>query len=173
MANTYELIKGETLTGVSSTYTFSAIPSTYTDLMLRVSLRTADASFTEVFTLRFNGISTSTHSYTAIAGVSGTAQSFAATSETSIRGGVSAAASNTASTFASAEVYIPSYRAGRNKPVGAFSVSENNTVNDAPIQANAGYWRNTAAITSITIASLSGSGWRADSSFYLYGIKNS
>jgi hypothetical protein len=173
MANTYELIKGETIAAATSSYTFSAIPSTYKDLILKLSLRSDQAAYTEVFNLRFNGITTTTYSYTALAGVSATASSFAASGETYARGGVTPGSVNTANTFGNAEVYIPSYTAAQNKQLGAFSVSENNTVNDAPIQSNAALWRSTAAITSISILPIGGPNWIIGSSFYLYGIKNS
>lgn len=173
MATTYELIKGETIAASTTSYTFSSIPATYTDLMLRLSLRSDQAAYTEVFNLRFNGISTTTYSYTALAGLSGVVSSFAASAETYARGGVASGSVNTANTFGNAEIYIPSYTAAQNKPIGAFSVSENNTVNDAPIQINAALWRSTAAITSIQILPIGGPNWITGSSFYLYGIKKS
>ena len=39
MPNTYTLIKGETLTTAAASYAFTAIPSTYTDLVIRWSAR--------------------------------------------------------------------------------------------------------------------------------------
>ncbi len=77
--------------------------------------------------------------------------------------------SATSNTFASADIYIPSYLATQNKPVSIDSATENNAT-EAYRAATAGLWRNTAAITSIN---LEGGDFVSGSSFYLYGIKNS
>jgi hypothetical protein len=81
-------------------------------------------------------------------------------------------ASATASTFANAELYIPSYTASQSKPLSLVSMAEGNTTNFS-MGANAGLWRNTAALTSINIVSFVGANFVTGSSFYLYGIKNS
>jgi len=173
MATTYQLISSQILGSSSASVTFSSIPATYTDLLLKVSLRSDQAAYTEVFNLRFNGITTTTYSYTAVAGSSGTTSSFAASAETYARSGPTPGSVNTANTFGNAEVYIPGYTVAQNKPIGAFGISETNSANDAWVQSNAALWRSTAAITSITILPIGGPNWVTGSSFYLYGIKNS
>jgi hypothetical protein len=93
-------------------------------------------------------------------------------SSTDIRGYASLDLStDTASTFSSDELYIPSYTVAQNKPVSLSESTENNGTT-AYIFAGAGLWQNTGAITSITLTANSGN-IVTSSSFYLYGIKNS
>ena len=54
-ANTYTLISSNVLGSSAASVTFSSIPATYTDLVLRVSART-DADDTSLIT--FNGTTT-------------------------------------------------------------------------------------------------------------------
>ena len=77
--------------------------------------------------------------------------------------------SATSNTFATAEIYIPSYRVSQHKQISMDSATENNATT-AYRAVDAGLWRSTAAITSIE---LDGSNFVSGSSFYLYGIKNS
>ena len=82
------------------------------------------------------------------------------------------AANNTANTFGNYELYIPSYQASQNKPVATFAVQEQNSSNNNRVQANAGLFRSTAAITSLSFAPRFGTNFVTGSSFYLYGISN-
>jgi hypothetical protein len=75
MANTYTLIASSTVSagGVSS-IDFTSIPSTYTDLCLKLSIRTAASSDYPAIVLRFNGSSSAVYSYKYLLG-SGSAAS--------------------------------------------------------------------------------------------------
>jgi hypothetical protein len=81
----------------------------------------------------------------------------------------------TANTFGNFELYISNYTASANKPYSSTTSLENNTANQG--YANwvlAGLWRNTAAITSITMTTDGAIyPWLSASSFYLYGISSS
>jgi hypothetical protein len=77
--------------------------------------------------------------------------------------------SATANTFASMDIYIPSYTASQNKPFGLFSAQETNATT-AYLLGTALLWRNTAAITSISLGTVFAANFVTDSSFYLYGI---
>jgi hypothetical protein len=44
MPSTYTLIKGETIGSSAASYTFTAIPSTFTDLVLRISVRSTSGA---------------------------------------------------------------------------------------------------------------------------------
>ena len=170
---TYTLIDSEILTGSQASVTFSSIPATFTDLVVRVSARTDFGSLVDTIEIKFNGATTN-YSDTNINtnSSSGSGGSTRATGAARINGFRAAVGSTaTSSTFSSAEFYIPSYTASQNKPMSEFNVSENNDAT-AYISAVAGLWRDTAAITSIGLTPLNGPNFVSGSSFYLYGISN-
>ena len=76
----------------------------------------------------------------------------------------------TANIFSNAELYIPSYTVSQNKPLSSFQVTENDAT--AVMQVNANLWSSTSTISSVTLTTNAGN-FIANSSFYLYGIKNS
>ena len=167
MPSSRQLIASQVLGSSAASVTFSAIPSTYTDLVLRVSARTngATAAITQ---LSFNG-STSNFSYTAVRGDGSTASSLRSTT-VGFAGNLDSTA-DTANTFGSSEIYIPNYTASANKPVSSFAARENNAT-AAMLGAWAVLWSNTAAITSITLTDYNGNSWDTGSSFYLYGLSS-
>jgi hypothetical protein len=172
MPATYTLISSNVLTSSAASITFSSIPATYTDLVVRASARTDSASSRDAIYIEFNG-SGSSYSNTFVRGTSTLATSGTyAFGIASPRGADGATA--TSNTFGSVEWYIPNYLASTNKPVSVFGVQENNTTtaNDANIEAVAGLWSNSAAITSIVIKKVDGTNFVSGSSFYLYGISN-
>jgi hypothetical protein len=175
MASTYTLISSQVLTSSASSVTFSSIPATYTDLVLRVSARTDQASSSSYARVTINGTS-SGYSETTLDSSGGTIYSnkfntygyFGPGNTVYLPG-----SSNTANTFGSTEFYIPSYTVAQNKPISWFSTTENNATSIYGA-AEAGLWSNTAAITSISLLSTNGTtNFITGSSFYLYGIKNS
>ena len=169
MANTYSLIASNVLTSSTTTVTFSAIPSTYTDLVLRISARRDYMSAT-TFRLRFNGLTTSIYTFTNLKS-DGTSATSARTASTGLSEPTANDGSTTASTFSSHEFYIPSYTGSFNKPMSAFSVAENNAT--AATMSVASYTVDTtASITDIELFAPN-LNWVSGSSFYLYGIKNS
>ena len=173
MPSTYTLISSNVLSSSAASVTFSAIPSTYTDLVLRVSARSDAAGLTQDnIWITFNGVG-SGYSTTALTG-NGSAASSNSTSSATIIRAYNGANSNgaTANSFGSAEIYIPNYAGSTAKPVSSFGVSETNSATSY-LSATAGLSSATAAITSIMTMTGNGSNWLAGSSFYLYGIKNS
>jgi hypothetical protein len=171
MPNTYILISSNVLSTTAASVTFSAIPSTYTDLVLRYSARNDDT--TTILGVRFNGDTATNYSTTILRGNGSSASSLSYnTTRTQLfeQDGVEPS-TMTANTFVNAEIYIPSYLASQNKPSSNFTVTEDNSTTSF-ISAIANLWRNTAAITSINLYS-NGGNLVAGSSFYLYGIKNS
>lgn len=172
MATTYTLISSSTLTSTTATVTFSSIPATYTDLVLRWSGRGATGVGNNC-DVQLNGVATN-YSRTYLLGNGATASSSGSggASETTMdmRAGYNPSDA-TANTFNNGEIYLPNYQSSTYKPVGSFNVTENNATT-AYIGANANLSQITSAITSILIKPASGS-WASGSSFYLYGIKNS
>ena len=171
MANTYTLISSSTVATNTASVTFSSIPSTYTDLVIRCSNRTASGGV-ETLNIQLNGDTATNYSSTNVKGSGTAASNSRTTSDTSATMYTSDWSSDTANTFSNGEIYIPSYTVAQNKPIGTFGVEENNAA-AAFITASASLWRSTAAVTSITLIYTGGNNHLAGSSFYLYGIKSS
>jgi hypothetical protein len=172
MANTYTLIEAKTLSTTASSVTFSSIPATYTDLIVRTSTRSSNATTIILGALRFNGDTSSIYSDTELYYTVGAAVSTRFSANNFAYTNYSSANTSTASTFGNNEIYIPNYAGSTNKVLSSANVAENNST-DAGIASIAGLWRSTAAITSITLFPGGGSNFEIGSSFYLYGIKNS
>ena len=172
MANTYTLISSNVLSSSAASVTFSAIPSTYTDLVLRVSARSDRASTTDTFKITLNGNTSAIYSNTRLWGTGSSALTNNASGQTTGVGGTFDGSTATASTFGSDEIYIPSYTVAQNKPFSVFSADETNAT-AANISVYAGLFSSTAAVSSILFESVFGTNIVSGSSFYLYGIKNS
>lgn len=168
MANTFELINSYTVgSGGAASMTFSVIPGTYTDLCIYMSARSALGSGNwDGIYVSFNGTSTSTnHTAKRLYGTGS-----GATSDSSLPYASFAPVASVAS-FSNNEIYIPNYAGSTNKSVSVNSVTENNATAALNIMT-AGLWSNTAAITSITLTTESGSNFMQYSTAYLYGVKN-
>jgi hypothetical protein len=164
------LIASNTLGSSAASVTFSSIPATYTDLVLKVSARSDVAATSEQIRIRLNSTSSDTNlSATAIGGTGSAAYSDVATNG---RAGHMPAANATSSTFSSGEIYIPSYTASQNKQFSAGGAIENNSTT---YQQSwwAVLWRDTSAITSIYLFGNDGGNFVSGSTFWLYGLKNS
>ena len=167
MANTYVLISSSTVgSGGASSITFSAIPATYTDLLIKISARDADTSGA-LTALSFNGVTTNLSSK-AIRGTGSAVNSATFASNIYI---ASEPGAYTASVFSSSDTYIPNYTSANYKSVSDDSTGENNAT-ASEMKLNAGLWSATSAITSI-ILTPGVSPYVQYSTFYLYGIKNS
>ena len=166
MANTYTLIASSTVgSGGAASIDFSSIPSTYTDLCLKLSIRTDKATLGDVWLLKLN---TSSADFTA-RWIEGNGAS--ASSGSSILYGALVGSSATANTFNNTEIYFPNYAGNTNKSFSVDSVTENNATT-AYQDLAAGLWSQTAAITGINI-SITSNNLVQYSTAYLYGISNS
>jgi hypothetical protein len=170
MATTYTLISSNVLSSSAASVTFSSIPATYTDLVLRFSSRDTGAGTISDVWLRFNS-SSSSYSYTVLYGTGSSAGSFrgSAAAQSLLNYGDGSGA--TANTFSSGEVYIPNYAGSANKVHSVIHAQEDNAT-AARINAGANLWSNSSAITELTILPESSRSFVAGSSFYLYGISN-
>ena len=172
MPSTYQLIKGETISSAAASYTFTAIPSTYTDLVLRASVRGTDAGNNSPFRLKINADTGNNYSRTRLYYYDGTVYSNRASNEAdNIDTSFFNLSSTTANNFSNIEVYIPNYLSTTSKPIGGSGVLENDA-STSIVSAHAVLYRNSSAITSLEFFTNSGN-FVATSSFYLYGIKNS
>jgi hypothetical protein len=173
MANTYTLISSVTVgSGGASSINFTSIPSTYTDLCIKLSARGTLTGVTwQNLRLRFNSDSASNYSYKLLAALSGSVLSASETS-TYLRYSYGTYADATASTFSNAEYYITNYTSSNNKSISYDSVAENNSSTVYALALTAGLWNNSAALSSIAITPDAGGDWAQYSTAYLYGISN-
>ena len=172
MANTYIQI-GSTVTvgaGGTSGIQFTGIAGTYTDLVLKLSLRSNYAGVTEGVTTNFNSSATS-YTYTYLQGAGSGTPSSANGGTTYIQTGLQDAANNTASTFGNMEIYLPNYASSTtSKTLSADSTGEDNATTSY-MRLAAGLWTNNAAITQIDLIPSLGTLWVQYSTASLYGIK--
>jgi hypothetical protein len=150
--------------GVSS-FDFTSIPQTYTDLCIVTSLRCTNTSSNAIY-ITFNG-SGSSYSQIYVVGTGSVTAS-----------GVGGAiiqrmvdSNATANTFSNSSTYIPNYTSSNYKSVSTDSVAENNGAS-ALMNINAELWSNTAAINQLTITPASGGDIAQYSTASLYGISN-
>lgn len=170
MPTTYTLIASNTLTSSAASVTFSSIPATYTDLVLRCTARSDFAGKRDVLFITFNGGSTYSNTYIRYEGAT-----IVCTTESTSLYGIYGADGNTAtaSTFGNAEIYIPNYTSSNTKPMSYAGIFEDNTTTSGGGGIGAHLYGLTSAITSITIDQENGSNWLSGSSFFLYGVKKS
>lgn len=169
MAITYEAIATTTVgAGGASTIDFQSIPSTYTDLCLKVSSR--DSSSNNLFSVYFNNdTTTSNYSGKYLQG-NGTSPSSGNNSGSWYIPGAQNTSSFTANTFASTDFYIPNYTSSNKKSVSVDGVQETNA-SGAWQWLSAALWSGTAAINRVTVAGI-GANLVQYTTATLYGIKN-
>ena len=159
--STYTPIATTTLGSATASYTFSSIPSTFTDLVLITNgtiSTTADASMY----WRVNGDTSTNYSATRVSGDGTSAASYRETNQTAALAGFVGNVSPSVQIFnfmnyANTTTYKTAITRGSYsaKNVGAF----------------VGLWRSTAAINSITVTSLGSGNLDVGSTFTLYGIQ--
>lgn len=168
MPSTYSLISSTTLSSSTLGFSFTAIPSTFTDLVLRASVRVDNGANVREVQTTFNSVGGTSYSETYVLGDGSSASSSRRSNRAYNIEGSANAAATTANTFSSLEIYIPSYTASQNKPFSSILAQEDNATS-ANIRAVAGLFRDTTAISSIQLLA-DGYNWLSGSSFYLYGI---
>jgi hypothetical protein len=164
---TYTLISSVTVgSGGSGTVTFSSIPQTYTDLVLKTSLN-VDAGGPK---LRLNGDTGSNYYEKLLYGAGTGTANGASNSGTFFEWALQAI--NISNMFASTDIYIPNYTSSNYKSISSDNVQEANQAS-LSMYLLAAFWSNTAPITSIT-AYVAGGGsiYNQYSTFYLYGVSN-
>lgn len=149
------------------TITFSSIPSTYKHLQIRaIALSTSDSV---PVLLRFNSDTGSNYSWHALHGQGSVAGSNAGTSASSIITTLNANRGLNASNPWGYVIDILDYAdTNKFKTVRALHGADYN--GSGEVNFTSGNWRNTNAISTITM-SMASSGFNQYSSFALYGIK--
>lgn len=169
MANTYTPIATVIVgSGGASSIDFTSIPATYTDLVVKLSIR-EETTNAWTFNLRVNNDSSSIYSYRNVQG-SGSAVSSAGGSSGSLTDLIGEASNATASTFGNCEIYFPNYAGSTNKSYSADSVGENNATL-AYARLSAHLWASTSTINRLYFY-LSSGNFAQHSTATLYGIKN-
>jgi len=169
MPTTFTKIAAVTVgSGGSAAIEFTSIPSTYTDLCLKLSARGTNAAVSIAPILYLNN-DTSAGSFKSLVG-NGSSPSSSGTSGY-IDAGVIPSANATSSTFGNFEIYIPNYAGSTHKSVSSDSVTENNAT-EAYANLRALLWANTAAINAVKFT-LGAGNYAQYSTAVLYGIKNS
>jgi len=167
MAYTYSKIASYTVgSGGIGSIDFLAIPQTYTDLALKISARSANASNFDNPRISING-STSTFTRRELYAESGSAGSESVADRII---GNCPAASVTASTFGSLEFYLPNYTSSNYKSWSSDSVTENNSATNS-MWVLAGKWDTNSPINSISITLNTAANFVQYSTFTLYGVK--
>jgi hypothetical protein len=151
----------------TSTVNFVNIPQTFTDLQIVISCRTTPTGYIDDGVgMSFNGDNSALYSLTVLGGDGSAASSGRVSNGTSIGAFLAPTSFGGNNAFGSAIGYIPNYTAANFKTVIADATNERND-QFILMRLNAGLYRSTNAITSISISS---SQFAIYSTFSLYGI---
>lgn len=170
MATTFELIEAVNVgSGGTSAITFSVIPSTFTDLVMKCSIRDGSSATQNNIIIKINGVTTSQSVRTLYGEGSGTPASY---SDTPFYAPGAVGNNATSSTFSNIELYIPNYASTSTyKSMSLDTVTENNGTTGWQ-SLNAGLYASNTAISSITISPNGAVNFLQYSTAYLYGVKN-
>ena len=174
MPNTFELISAVTVgSGGASSIDFTSIPSTFTDLCLKVSLRDTRSAIDDYCNLTFNNDTGSNYSMKSVWSTGSTVGNSNFSAQTANYVFQIASANATASTFSNVEIYVPNYTGSTQKSFSTDGVTETNasTGTDRLNALTASLWTGTAAINRITLTAAVGN-FAQYSTAYLYGVKN-
>lgn len=184
MANTYSLLSATTIGSNVYDITFSNIPQTFNDLIMKVSLRGNYnvGTFTFQNMVRPNNNMNSVYSMT---GMQGTGSSVVATATPTPWGQTMSLpmytlttnsghqnANNTANVFGTYEYYFPDYTTASPRQHFSTAAAENNG-STSYIEIIGNYYSASTAISSIYIGTYSSDAFIPGTTFYLYGIKTS
>jgi hypothetical protein len=163
----------EVPSGGTSNITFSSIPSTYTDLLIRYSLRNSSGSI-DAQLFYFNNDTAANYSMRFLIGDGSSTGSYQNTSYLSQYNNWSIffinPSGSTANTFNNTSVYLPNYASSSQfKIVSTDGATENNGTS-AYTAIGTGIWRSNSPITSISITSPLSGTFVQYSSATLYGI---
>lgn len=144
MAATYEPIASTTLGSDTFSYTFSSIPSIYTDLRLIVHGRTSRTYAYDTVNFRFNGDTGTSYSRTRLYG-NGSSAGSGGSSNADLWGFWIAAELASAPSLVTLDIF--SYANTNVYKTGLSTSSQA----DQRVEKHVSLWRNTAAITSIQV----------------------
>jgi hypothetical protein len=161
--------------GGAASIDFTSIPSTYTDLVIKVSARSnrTGTNYTDDIYVQFNGDTGSNYGAKVLYGGNSSTGSFGSgTGSTVMYGGYAVGTDGTSNTFGNSEIYIPNYSGSTNKSLSADGVAESNSSTGVFVSIAAGIRLNTAAVNQVTLKPANGTLFLQHSSAYLYGVSN-
>jgi hypothetical protein len=163
----FDSIASFTGNNTTSSYTFSSIPQTYKSLQIRIN-GVSDGGSGSV-NIRLNGDSGSNYNSHYLY-ISGSTVPTGYRSDTYMIGG-GAQISTGPDPLAVIIDFVDYTSTAKNKTMKSFSGIARPYAGNSDIDLISGLWRNTAAITSITIYTANVINWQTGSSIALYGIK--
>jgi hypothetical protein len=169
---TYELIETQILGSNTASITFSGLAAyadTYKHLQVRVAGRTTRAATGANIVFRLNGDTGSNYNWHLLVGTGSSVLSLASASTNLMLGAWVAGASTTASAFGAGVIDIlDAYSATKNKTIRSLNGLAGGETN---IRLSSGLWRNTNAVTSVTIFDGDSANLVTGSRFSIYGIR--
>jgi hypothetical protein len=174
MPDTMTLIASYTVTSAQSSIDFTSIPSTYSDLCIKLSGRHTTAGGEDTPFVRFNSDSTSNYYFVFGSGRGGVPTASGAVPTTSFWCGTIPGAGDTSGSFSNIEIYVPNYTSTTfKKAIRAESIVSGMTATLYQ-RTFGGYWNApAAAINRVTLGIVSGYNFEVGTTAYIYGIKNS
>jgi hypothetical protein len=153
--------------GGATSFDFTAIPSTYTDLVIKLSLRSTRSSTWDNSQLKINNSAANmSNIYLVGNGATASSGSLSVFYIGDIPGNTT-----TANIFANQEIYLPNYAGSNNKSGSVDSAGELDSPT-AYLFLSANLWSQTTAINQLTIVSGNANNFAQYSSAYLYGVSN-
>lgn len=162
--------------GGASSVTFSAIPQIYKHLQIRYVARDTASGYINNLSGYFNTDSTYTNYYWHFLEGVGTTGGYSSggvqVSALPLSFGLEASASVGSNTFGAGVVDILDYtNTNKYKVLRTLTGLENNVTGDTSARLGSGLWKNTSAITSITLNPQPTGNFVQNTSFALYGIQ--
>lgn len=176
MATYLEPIFTRTLSTTSTNaFSFVNIPQTYQDLFLYISARSTGSSTNQGMYIQFNGDGANNYSSVFGRSTGSTVDTFRNTNGNAILSIEIPNDQCTSGIFSNIQVYIPNYRSSRHKQIITDVAKETNATSGIIFMQNQGsLWRNTAAISSMTMGTnITAPNYVAGSTFSLYGVRPS
>jgi len=175
--STYDKIITYTAPSAQTSYTFTTIPSTYTDLVVVASLRADTVTFNNMNypLITYNGDTGANYSLTQIfERYYGSQQTLSdrASNANNMNLGPVATTSFGSGIFSAYFLQVQNYSNSTTYKTCLNRISTGGNLTDMQgSTASVGLWRSTSAITSLTITASSSGKFVAGSTFTLYGIK--
>lgn len=174
MANTFFKIASYTVgAGGTTSFTFSNIPQTYTDLCLKISDRgNRSGVFYSNTSIKINNDGSLIYDWRWLRDYAGTVAGLSSSNDYDLSW-YSSGTTGTASTFGNTEIYFPNYTSSNYKAITYDSVVEQNST-DCFILLGSYLYRSTNAITSLVVTgSANNYTIQENSTYTLYGISKS